>query len=71
MAGRPPDVTDEEILQVFRESDEPVLFTGEVSDQLSIGRDGTLKRLKELEDDGHLSQKQRGNVMVWWLLETK
>ena len=70
MAGRPPDVSDKAILEVFRQSGDPVLFTGEVADQLSIGRDGVRSRLKELESTGILHKKQRGNVIVWWISES-
>jgi predicted ArsR family transcriptional regulator len=67
MAGRPPDVTDKEILNVFRQSGDPVLFTGEVADELPIGRDGVRKRLQELEQQGFIQKKQRGTAIVWWL----
>ena len=69
MAGRPPDVTDEEILCVFQESDDPVLFTGDVADELPIGHNGTRMRLTELEEEGHLKKKQRGKAIVCWLAE--
>lgn len=69
MAGRPPDVSDEEILRVFQQSADPVLFTGEVADSLPIERDGTRMRLNELEEEGRLKKKRRGNVIVWWLPE--
>jgi predicted ArsR family transcriptional regulator len=71
MAGRPPDVTDKEILDVFRQSVDPVLFTGEVAGKLSIGRDGVRKRLQELEQQGFIEKKQRGNVIVWWLVNNE
>lgn len=70
MAGRPPDVTDEDILEVFHKSGDLVLFTGEVADELSIGRDGVRTRLQELESEGLVEKKQRGNVIVWWLSES-
>lgn len=67
MAGRPPDVSDEEILDVFKRSSDPVLFTSEVADELSIGRDGVRKRLNELEEENKIHKKKRGNIIVWWL----
>lgn len=69
MAGRPPDVSDEDILQVFRQSGDRVLFTGEISDELPIGQSGVLKRLNELESKNIIKKKKRGNVIVWWLNE--
>lgn len=67
MAGRPPDVGDDEILQIFKKSGEHVMFTGEVADHLPIGRDAVRKRLDELNEQGELHKKQRGTAIVWWL----
>lgn len=69
MAGRPPDVSDDEILRVFQDSSDLVLFTGEIADELPIGDNGTRKRLKELEEKGLVKSKKRGKVIVWWLTD--
>lgn len=65
--GRTPEVTDEEILAVFRESDEPVLTAGEVAARLPIGRRGVHDRLVDLHDRGVLGRKNVGPRTVWWL----
>jgi len=68
--GRKPRVTDEEILQLFRDSDDPVLSTGEVTVQLPIKRSGAYKRLKSLREEGRLKGKQiDGKNTVYWLDE--
>lgn len=68
--GRKPRVTDEQIVEVFRASDDPVLSTSEVADELPIGRRGTLKRLQSLVEDGTLESKPiGGRNTVWWLSE--
>lgn len=67
MAGRKPDVTDEEILAVLRATADPVLATSEVSDELQIGRTATYKRLRELETTGEVKSKEIGNALAWWL----
>ncbi|PHQ38980.1 hypothetical protein DJ69_08525 [Halorubrum persicum] len=70
--GRKPRVTDEEILQLFRETDDPVLSTGEVTEQLSIGRSATYKRLKSLREGGRLQAKTIGKKnTVYWLDEAE
>jgi len=67
-AGRPPSVSDEEILDVFRESSDPVLIASEVADEVSIGRRGVYKRLEQLADEGELGRKKiGGRGTVWWL----
>jgi predicted ArsR family transcriptional regulator len=68
--GRKPRVTDEDLLDVFRTTSDPVLSTAEVADAVPIKRRGTLNRLQSLEDDGDLESKQiGGRNTVWWLLE--
>ena len=66
--GRKPRVTDDEILQLFRDTDDPVLSTAEVTEQVSIKRNGTYKRLSALRDDGQLTGKNiGGRNTVWWI----
>lgn len=65
--GRPPEVTDEEILAVFESEDAPVLTASDVADRLEMGRRGILSRLENLEDNGFLRSKKVGaRSTVWW-----
>ena len=64
--GRKPRVSDKEILEIFRMTNDPVLTVEEVAEQLPIGRRGLHDRLKGLEQDGMLSSKLAGQTMVWW-----
>lgn len=65
--GRPPKVSDEEILEVFIYSDDPVLTASEVANRLSVGRRGILSRLNELENQGLVFSKDVGaKSTVWW-----
>ena len=67
--GRKPRVTDEDLLDVFRETSDPVLSTAEVADAVPIKRRGTLNRLQTLEEDGELESKQiGGRNTVWWFV---
>jgi len=65
--GRTPEVTDEEILAVLRESDEPVLTAGEVAEQLPIGRRAIHDRLVDLRERGLVERKNVGPRAVWWI----
>lgn len=68
--GRKPRVTDEEILELFRATDDPVLSTDEVAERLPIGRSATYKRLSSLRDEGRLEGKTIGEKnTVYWLGE--
>lgn len=65
--GRKPQVSDQEILQVFQDADDPVLIASEVAEHLPIGRRGVYNRLKSLEEEDLLrSKKVGGRSTVWW-----
>ena len=67
--GRSPRVADEDILELFRESDDPVLSTVEVADELPIDRRGVLDRLHQLTETEQLDSKKIGDRnIVWWLI---
>lgn len=67
--GREETVNDSEILQLFLETDDPVLFTGEVADEIGFSNQGALPRLHDLEDRGLLNSKDGGRSIVWWITE--
>lgn len=65
--GRRPEITDEEILAVFRSSTDPVLTTSEVASQFEITHRGVRDRLAKLEDQGTIKSKKVGaRAVVWW-----
>mgnify|MGYP006274248089 CR=1 FL=1 len=65
--GRTPEITDEEILQVFRSSSDPVLTTGEVASEFEITHRGVRDRLEKLEEEGVIKSKKAGaRAKVWW-----
>lgn len=66
--GRKPRVSDEDLLNVFRSTSDPVLSTAEITDEVPIKRRGTYTRLRNLEESGTLESKQiGGRNTVWWL----
>ena len=65
--GRKPRVSDDDILDVFRQASDPVLTTAEVADRVDIGHRGTYDRLQKLADEGVLEMKKVGDSgAVWW-----
>jgi len=65
--GRPPSVSDDQILDVFKSAADPVLTSSEVAEKLEMGRRGILTRLESLEEQGYLrSKKVGGRSAVWW-----
>ena len=66
--GRKPQVTDEELLNIFRTSTDPVLTATEVAHEVTIGRRAVYDRLRALQDQGDLvGKKVGGRTTVWWL----
>jgi Mn-dependent DtxR family transcriptional regulator len=65
--GRKPTVSDEDILQVFRDFSDPVLSTKDVAEAIDMSRRGAYSRLEELENNGQIEQKKIGQTAaVWW-----
>ena len=69
--GRKPRVTEEEILQEFRDTNDPVLSTDEVADPLALERRSVYDRLVSLREDGALTSKQVGGRNIWWIPEDR
>jgi biotin operon repressor len=71
--GPRPEVTAEDVLEVFREREdagEP-LTAPEVADRLGCSRRTALKRLHALADSGEVvSKKVGGRSLVWWIPDT-
>jgi DNA-binding Lrp family transcriptional regulator len=66
--GPNPNDTNQDILNVFEETTDPVLSTVEVASEITIGRRATYNRLKNLEKAGKLRSKTvGGKSTVWWL----
>ena len=64
------EVTDEDLVEVFRESEKPVLTAKQVAGEVSIGRKAVLERLRGLEDQDVLERMEVGaRAVVWWQVE--
>jgi len=62
-----PEVSDGDLLDVFRESEKPVLTATMVAEEVDIGRKAVLGRLQELEDKGVIERMEVGaRAVVWW-----
>jgi len=66
--GPDPDHSDAEVLRVFVESPDPVLFAVELADELDMTTQGVYKRLERLVNDGLLHTKKPGErTRVYWI----
>ncbi|NHN59588.1 MULTISPECIES: hypothetical protein [Halorussus] len=62
-----PTLADDVLLAPLRETDDPVLTTGEVSDTVPFGRRSTAEGLERLAGEGVVERKSVGDGAVWWL----
>jgi hypothetical protein len=70
--GPTPRISDDEILAIFQDTDDPVLSTAEVTEQIPLKRRATYNRLRSLADEGRLESKQiGGRNTVWWVAESE
>jgi len=67
--GREETVDDIQILRVFAESSDPALFTGEVANRIGFSNQGTIPRLRNLEEREFLESKSGGRTLIWWLTD--
>lgn len=67
--GRPRGPTEEDVLEVLKETTEPVLTAGEIAEELPISKRTVLRRLANLEAEDRVNVKQAGNARVWYLHE--
>jgi hypothetical protein len=70
--GRKRRVSDEEILDVFRNTTKPELTANDVAEELPIKRRAVLNRLGDLEEEGELGKRTVGGTsVIWWLPEVR
>lgn len=68
MVGRPKKVSDNEVMEVLREADDPVMTAREIGDALGESRRTLHRRLDELHDEGLVEKKTvGGRSVVWWI----
>lgn len=68
--GRTPEVADEDILNVIRQSDNEEIPIQDIleDDAVTIGYEGLRKRLKKLSEQGRVESRKSGRQTVLWRL---
>jgi DNA-binding Lrp family transcriptional regulator len=62
--------SQEDLLDLIREADEPFVTIPELSEQLPLTREAVRYRMKKLEDNGIVARKKTGaRSEGWWLVE--
>lgn len=62
----PRKVSDKEILTVLNRSEDRILTTSEIAEEVPISRRAVLDRLNNLQDEGRIKKKQVGGRNVVW-----
>jgi len=66
--GPKPVVTDEELLEIIREADDPFVTASEVAEAAGVERQTAHKRLQQLRDDKRIKKKKIGSsAVIWWI----
>lgn len=62
--------SDEELREVFNQTDDPVLTAVEVGERLGISQQAAHARLSRACDRGEVNRKKTGaRAVVWWLAD--
>lgn len=60
-------ITDQDVLKVFDNADEPVLTASEIAEALPVTRQAVNYRLKQMQEKGLVDRKESGaRAVVWW-----
>ena len=68
--GRPPRLTDQEVLRLVTLHPEPVVSASDLCEKMDMTQRGANKRLQRLVDAGFLQKKEVGSsAMVFWITQ--
>jgi predicted ArsR family transcriptional regulator len=67
-AGRPREISDEEILREIRDAEDDWRTAPELAQELGITRWGMHKRLVQLEEEGIVEQQKLNRSTAIWRL---
>jgi len=61
-------VTDDEIIELLREQNDPAYNTSEIADMVGMTTDGVRNRLEDLRKAGRICRKDSSRrCTMWWL----
>lgn len=59
-------ITDEKLLNIFEDSEDPYLTASEIADELSVTRQAVHNRLQDLHERDVIDRKKTGRTVGWW-----
>lgn len=67
MSVTPSTNSDDSLLRLFAESDDPVLTAAEIAEEVDLTRQAVNYRLQQLEASGDVARKKIGSrAVAWW-----
>lgn len=69
-AGRYTEtVTLDDVLGVFEAVEGPVVTSGDVAETLDCSRETARRKLRTLEEQGHVASRKTAGRVVWWVVD--
>lgn len=71
-AGRYAEtVTLDDVLGVFEAVEGPVVTSGDVAERLDCSRETARRKLRTLEQQGHVAGRKTAGRVVWWIMNER
>ena len=64
-------VTLDDVLGVFEAVEGPVVTSGDVAETLDCSRETARRKLRTLEEQGHVASRKTAGRIVWWLVDER
>ncbi len=64
-------VTLEDVLEVFETVAGPVVTSGDVAEALDCSRETARRKLRTLEEQGHIANRKTAGRIVWWIADER
>ncbi|ELZ31354.1 hypothetical protein C474_08632 [Halogeometricum pallidum JCM 14848] len=61
-------VTPDDVLDVFEIVEGPVVTSGDVAETLDCSRETARRKLRTLEEQGHVASRKTAGRVVWWVV---
>jgi biotin operon repressor len=62
-------VTLDDVLSVFEAVEGPVVTSGDVAETLDCSRETARRKLRTLEEQGHVASRKTAGRVVWWVVD--
>ena len=64
-------VTLDDVIGVFETVEGPVVTSGDVAETLACSRETARRKLRTLEEQGHVAGRKTAGRVVWWIVDER